>query len=111
MKGVSGKGIDKRTKVHKDSIAEEKRVRKTRNGTKLEFFSPERIALNGEVREHPELMILLGKYKADDFEGKIGEIAAYCNIALDGLYTPRELDKVCEMCLWKLREKRVIVLN
>lgn len=64
-----------------------------------------------EVKNHPALMELLGNYSADDFPGKIGEIAAYCNIAMDGMYIDSELDNLCVILYHKLQQMRKIILH
>jgi hypothetical protein len=79
--------------------------------TKLEFFHPSRIALNLEVKNHSGLLELLAQYEQDDFIGKLGEIAAYCNIALDGVYSQGDLDKLCDILCGKLRKKRSIIIH
>jgi len=81
------------------------------NGVVLEYFHPARIALNEEVRHHARLLERLGSYKSDDFTGKLGEIAAYFNIELDGMYTPEDLNKLCGILTHKLRDKRRIILQ
>ena len=79
--------------------------------TKLEMFSEERIALNRETHNHPQLVALLSQYRSDQWGEIIGEVAAYCNISCDGVYMPSELDKLANICYWKLKEMRVITLN
>ena len=75
---------------------------------KLEFFSKEVLALNKEVQEHPPLALLLTPYKADDFPGMLGEIAAYCGVGMHGVYSPEEIDRVCGHLVRRLQEKRTI---
>ena len=72
----------------------------------LEFFSDSRIALNREVIEHPTLCELLSKHPPQEFEIRLAEIAAYCDVVLDDWYTPADLDKLCDILWNKLREKR-----
>lgn len=72
----------------------------------LEFFSDSRIALNHEVAEHPELCSFLANHPAQEFEIRLAEIAAYCEVVLDDWYTPDDLDKLCDILWNKLREKR-----
>lgn len=72
----------------------------------LEFFSDSRIALNHEIVEHPELCVLLANHPAQEFEIRLAEIAAYCEVVLDDWYTPKDLDKLCDILWNKLREKR-----
>lgn len=81
----------------------------------LEFFSESRIALNKELAQdgHESLWPLLAKYPATEFEMRLAEVAAYCEIILDGVYDAGEVDKLCEILTRKLYEKRtgVIVIN
>jgi len=73
---------------------------------KLEFFSESRIQLDREIKNHPELIRLLENHPANEFEIRLAEVAAYCGILLDGDYLPFELNDLCELCYWKLRQKR-----
>lgn len=72
------------------------------------MFSEARIAMELEVRKHPPLMgaLAVAGIQPDDFEGKLAEIAAYCKVLVDGMYTPSELDKLCDILFTKLRAKR-----
>lgn len=79
--------------------------------TKLEFFNASRVALNQELKHHPKLSALMSNYSADDFEGKIGEIAAHFNIILDGAYTQQDLDQLCDLLCRKLRDKRKVIIH
>jgi len=79
--------------------------------TKLEYFSPARIALMREVNKHPPLIELLGTIPADDWPARIGEIAAYVVIIMDGMYLPHELEKLYDILyekLWRKRMTRVV---
>lgn len=73
---------------------------------KLDMWSEHRIALNLEVKNHPELLSLLAKHDIDEFETKLCEIAAYCEVILDGQYTEADLDGVCKELCDKLVFKR-----
>lgn len=77
----------------------------------LEFFSESRIALNREVRYHPELIERLQEHPANEFEIRVAEIAAYCAVILDGDYTPSDLDKLCDILYWKLVEMRTGIIG
>lgn len=72
----------------------------------LEFFPESRIQLAQEVKKHPELMERLQNHRQEDFEIMLAEIATYCDILLHGDYTQSDLDGLCEMLYWKLRDKR-----
>ena len=76
----------------------------------LEYFSPQRLALQEEVQKHPELMELLATHGGNEWETKLAEISAYCGVILDGAYLPQELDNLCDILIRKLMEKRTLVI-
>jgi hypothetical protein len=80
-------------------------------GPVLVYFSPARIALNMELKNHPELMEQMAEIPMDDFTSKIAKIAAFCNIAVDGDYTEDDLDGLATVCYSKLTEIRKIVFH
>lgn len=98
-------------KEAKHKIPKPKKVNGKGKGPVLEYFHPARIALQTEIKHHARLIDRLGIYHTDDFSGKIGEVAAYCNIALDGMYTPEDLDNLCDILVVSLRKKRTIILQ
>lgn len=72
----------------------------------LAFFPDSYIALNREVAEHPKLVELLQNQEANEFEVRLAQIAAYCDVMLDDYYIPSDLEAIAEL-LWKrLRDKR-----
>ena len=80
-------------------------------GPVLDYFHPARIALNKEVREHPALLAFISSYHPSDFAGIIGEIAAYCNVVMDGMYSEDDLNVLCDMLYWKLKDTRKIIIH
>jgi hypothetical protein len=72
---------------------------------RFEYFSDAAIALAQEVSNHPELMKRLANHPAAEFEVKLAEIAAYCDVVLDGLYTQEDLSKLCDILWRKLKAK------
>ena len=76
-----------------------------------EYFSIEMQALNEEVTNHPELSPLLAACEPNDLGAKLGEIAAYCNIVLDGAYTPAELDKLAGILVHKLKDRNTAIVS
>ena len=80
-------------------------------GPVLEYFPESWIALNREASKHPGLLADLSSVDITDFTAVLAEIAAYCAIALDGMYTPEELDTLCDMLTKKLYDMRKIVIN
>lgn len=76
----------------------------------IEYFKPEFLALQEELKNHPKLQKLLANHSADEFELKLGEIAAYCKVIMDGYYTPEALQKLAGILTMKLQEKGKIIL-
>lgn len=72
----------------------------------LEFFPEERIRLQQELIHHPELCEFLAKHPANEFEIRLSEIAAYCEVILDGYYSQEELNKLCDILTRRLIQKR-----
>ena len=72
----------------------------------FQMFSDHRNDLAREVPKHPELVELLQKHPQEEFEILLAEIACYCEVALDGDYTPEELDNLCDILYRKLQYKR-----
>jgi hypothetical protein len=65
-----------------------------------------------EVNRHSSLIERLQHYDPEtQFPEMLGEIAAELNILVEGMYMPAELDKLCEMCYWKLKHRRNIKLR
>lgn len=84
-------------------------------GPVLVFFHPARIALNIEVKEHPRLRLQIADLVKENPQAEVpeilGVIAAYCGIALDGMYSQEDLDALCNILVQKLRDKRSIVIH
>lgn len=68
------------------------------------------IELNKEAALHPGLAERLATQKLEDFEVRLAEILAYLNVPVDGVFTPDEIEAICERCYWALREKRTQVI-
>lgn len=77
---------------------------------KHEYFPEGYQALSAELATglHPKLELLLGKYPADETDLKLSEIANYCRVALDGVYTIEERDKLCFILAGRLEVLREI---
>lgn len=72
-----------------------------------DFFPKERVELQREILHHPKLLELLAQLDANaDFCDRLLQIATYCNILIDGDYTQEDLNRVCEACTTRLRERR-----
>ena len=76
----------------------------------LEFFPESFIALNQEIGNHPELCRLLAKHPPQEMEIRMAEIAAYCDIVLDGYYTPDDLEKLADILVRRLKDKNSIII-
>lgn len=84
-----------------------------KTGPVLEFFSPAKIALNMEVKQHPGLLNLIGQLSPEEqtFENKLGVTAAYCQIPIDNTFTPDQIDDLCNLLVKELRRKRSIIIH
>lgn len=80
-------------------------------GPVLEYFHHSRVELQKEVANHPQLIEQLAAFSHKDFGGKIGTVAAYCNIAMDGVYSQHDIDKLCGILIDKLKKKRTIIIH
>lgn len=74
--------------------------------TNLVFFNDARIALDREIKHHPELVAHLNNHLAEEFELRLLEIATYCEVVLNGDYTQQDLDEVCDILHKRLVFKR-----
>jgi len=74
---------------------------------KYEYFSDSRVALDREIRDHPELMELLANHPVAEFEIRLSEVAAYCGLVLHGDYLQSDLDALCDHLVGKLRMKKI----
>lgn len=73
----------------------------------IKMFSEAKVALMKEVRDHwPELGKQLIEQESKEWPDQLGTIAAYCNILMDGMYSPGQLEDLTDKLVWKLREKR-----
>ncbi len=78
----------------------------TSDNRKQEYFPPERLELHIELRQHPDLLELLARHPLDEFEIRIAQIATYCEVILEGDYTPQDLTDLCVVLKRRLVEKR-----
>lgn len=76
----------------------------------LDFFHQNRIDLDREIHNHPELLESLVNQEANEFEMRVAVIAMYCEVILHGDYLPSDLDKLCGILYKKLVEKRVPII-
>lgn len=85
-----------------------------------EYFPGPYIQLQKELASglHPKLeeILRVNGGAADDVDLKLAQIAAYCEVMLDDVYTLEDRIKLCEILVKKLEFKRenpngVIILN
>ena len=72
----------------------------------LEYFPEAYIELQKELRFHPVLLDRLQKFDQKDVELVIAEIAAYCEILMDGIYVEADIVRLAELMIPRLRAKR-----
>lgn len=72
----------------------------------IQQFPESFIALNREIPYHPQLVEFLQKHPANEFELRMAEICAYCSIALDGQYTPGDMERLADILVRRLVAKR-----
>lgn len=77
---------------------------------KLEFFPEELNQLRVEINHHPQLLTILHAQHDKDVYIQICEIAAYCNILVDGTFTHADIVELCDMCRKKLQSMRTILV-
>lgn len=71
------------------------------------YFPPVIQALQEEIQQHPDLLVnMLQLPKGAAIEEKLGEVAAYCEIALDGYYGEDDILKLCDILVARLKKKR-----
>ena len=79
---------------------------------KLEFFSEDKVAFLNELKQHP---LLIAKIQAETVTGDIGEvigqIAAYCNIGMEGLYSPEDIENLYPRLTHKMRDMRKVRIH
>ena len=63
---------------------------------RIDMFPEEWIALNKELQNHPVLIELIQKHLQSEFEVILAEIATYCEVILDGVYTRED---ICNPCI------------
>ncbi len=76
-----------------------------------EYFETELIELRKEIEHHPDLMTILAAQSDPDIYVHIAEIAAYCNVLLDGTYSREDILQICDVCRQRLKEKREIIVK
>ncbi len=74
----------------------------------IAMFPQEVLELQVELQQHPDLLVKLCQLPpGSDLSDKIGEIAAYCEVILDGMYDNDSLLRLCGILLKKLQARRL----
>lgn len=83
-----------------------------------EYFPEEYIQLQRELATglHTRIVDIISQYPADEIDIKLAQIAAYCEIGLNGEYTLEDRRGLCVLLTEKLKLKRerpggIVVLN
>ena len=76
----------------------------------FEMFPEELTQLRIEIDNHPELLVILHGQADKDVYMQICEIAAYCDLVLEGTYTRDDIIGICAKCLNKLISKRTLIV-
>lgn len=76
-----------------------------------EYFEQELIDLRKEIANHPDLMTILAVQTNTDIYVHIAEIAAYCQMVLDGTYSKEDVLKLCTIMTERLRNRRAIIVQ
>jgi hypothetical protein len=76
----------------------------------IEYYPPNAIALNKELASglHPKLAKQLDLSNSTNAAERLGVVAAYCMIELDGMYDDESLERLCGILvplLEKIRER------
>ena len=77
----------------------------------IEMFPDEVMELNRELATpyHPPLAAIMHALPTDtSFAERIGHIAAYCDLILDGEYMPEDIAKICGELVKRLEKKRIL---
>jgi len=78
--------------------------------TRIELFSTAKIYLMAEVNRHPKLCEILYNVDPTDWPLQLGEIAAYCLVLMDGLYTDMELEHLYTELNFRLKGMGKVIL-
>ena len=72
-----------------------------------EMFPPVIIELQAEIQMHPELLtVMLQLPKDSPIELKMAEVATYCDMVLDGIYSEDDILYLAGVMINKMRGKR-----
>jgi len=68
------------------------------------------IEFGREIHQHEDLMEAINEMEDKDFPLLVAQAAAYCQIALDGIYSQDALVGICEVIIRRLKEKRTSLI-
>lgn len=78
----------------------------------IEEFPPAAIELQKEVSKHPALVSALSSLgPGSTLNERIGLIAAYVGMVLDGYYQEKELEALFDILLEKLKARSTIIVH
>lgn len=75
----------------------------------MEMFPPVVLEIQRELENHPMLTSILRPDMT--LEERVGHIAAYCNVVLDGYYDDKDLEALFTMLLGRLKKKSAIIIH
>lgn len=76
----------------------------------VELFSKERLELMKEVNRSPELCAIMEEAQPEDWAEQLAEIAAYCNVMMDGLYSQADLEHLYPQLVMRLQKRRTPIM-
>ena len=76
--------------------------------TYITLVSESKRALSHEIQYHMELAPILNEFASTDFISRLAALAAVVNIVVDGVFTAKEIDLLCDKITQRLRDRRVI---
>lgn len=83
--------------------------------THVQMLPEEFFHLQRELVHHPTLQELLNNHPPEEWELRMAEIAAYCSVILDDVYTPEDIGKLAGILTKKLYNMRpagtIVVLS
>lgn len=75
---------------------------------RYEYFPEEAIALQKELHNHPALILTLREDMS--LNEKLGHIAEYCNVEVDGMFDDADLKELFTLLVHRLKNKSIILL-
>ena len=79
--------------------------------TYITMISESKRALSHEIQYHKELAPVLNEFAPSDFISRLAALAAVVNIVVDGVFTDKEIDSLCDKITQRLRDRRVLIVS